>query len=310
MKLSWWWQRLSARFTRRQPAVAGAQLWQASFSTLAALESFWQAESETLSDRRAVEAKLAAALPPDQASATFAAYCWVCRAPRALHYDHLYAPAGQINWRERLVCPGCQLNNRLRLAMHVLEAWEPALLQTSELYLTEQLTPLAALLRQRYPLTTCSEFLGDSLSPGSVDARGIRHEDVTALSFADRSFDALLSFDVLEHVPNYRAGLVEFARVLRPGGRLLLSVPFVLNAPAHTVRATLAENGEIAHHLPAEYHGDPVDPEKGVLCFYHFGWEMLDDLRRAGFARADVQLYWSADYGYLGGEQMLIVAER
>lgn len=39
------------------------------------------------------------------------------------------------------------------------------------------------------------------------------------------SVDILLALDVLEHLDDDRAGLVEAARALRPGGRLLVTVP-------------------------------------------------------------------------------------
>ena len=45
------------------------------------------------------------------------------------------------------------------------------------------------------------------------------------LPYADASFDAVLSNEVIEHVQDDRAALVEIARVLRPGGRLLLFCP-------------------------------------------------------------------------------------
>ncbi|MER3512990.1 MAG: methyltransferase type 11 [Chloroflexota bacterium] len=50
---------------------------------------------------------------------------------------------------------------------------------------------------------------------------------VTALPFADASFDLVTSFDVLYHlgVADDDAALAEFHRVLRPGGRLLLRLP-------------------------------------------------------------------------------------
>ncbi|VVC77119.1 putative S-adenosylmethionine-dependent methyltransferase/MSMEI_2290 [Aquicella siphonis] len=50
--------------------------------------------------------------------------------------------------------------------------------------------------------------------------------DVTNMSFLeDHSIDAVISFETIEHVPDYEAFLVEVKRVLKPDGRLLGSVP-------------------------------------------------------------------------------------
>ena len=46
--------------------------------------------------------------------------------------------------------------------------------------------------------------------------------DVAHLPFADASFDCITCGWVLEHLPDPRPGLLEFARVLRPGGRVLI----------------------------------------------------------------------------------------
>jgi SAM-dependent methyltransferase len=46
--------------------------------------------------------------------------------------------------------------------------------------------------------------------------------DLTRLPYADAVFDAAVSGWVLEHLPDPRPGLRELARVLRPGGKLLL----------------------------------------------------------------------------------------
>lgn len=46
--------------------------------------------------------------------------------------------------------------------------------------------------------------------------------DCTRLPFADESFDCVTCGYVLEHLPDPRKGLLEIARVLRPGGRMLL----------------------------------------------------------------------------------------
>lgn len=56
--------------------------------------------------------------------------------------------------------------------------------------------------------------------------------DAERLPFADGAFDRVISFDVLEHLPNQRAALTEAARVVRPGGKLLFYA--ISSADEHT----------------------------------------------------------------------------
>jgi len=51
------------------------------------------------------------------------------------------------------------------------------------------------------------------------------------LPFASASFDTVLCTSVLEHVHDAEAVVSEIARVLRPGGRLIITVPFLY--PTH-----------------------------------------------------------------------------
>ena len=48
----------------------------------------------------------------------------------------------------------------------------------------------------------------------------------SSLPFADESFDAVLSCEVIEHLVDVPRALSEMRRVLRPGGRLFLSTPY------------------------------------------------------------------------------------
>jgi len=49
------------------------------------------------------------------------------------------------------------------------------------------------------------------------------------LPFGDRSFDYVTCLEGLEHIENPQQAMREFARVLKPGGRLIVSVPNILN---------------------------------------------------------------------------------
>ena len=51
--------------------------------------------------------------------------------------------------------------------------------------------------------------------------------DITKIPEVDSSFDAILCTEVIEHVPEPIAALHECARLLKPGGTLILTAPFI-----------------------------------------------------------------------------------
>jgi len=81
---------------------------------------------------------------------------------------------------------------------------------------------------------------------GKAPNASVSVEDGQALSFADRSFDAVLCNLGLMFFPNPLRGLYEFRRVLRPGGRVAVSVNTVVERSYnHQI------NVIIARHIPA-----------------------------------------------------------
>jgi SAM-dependent methyltransferase len=54
---------------------------------------------------------------------------------------------------------------------------------------------------------------------------GVLRGDATRLPFADNSFDAVITSEVLEHIQDDVAALAEMVRVLRPRGRFAATVP-------------------------------------------------------------------------------------
>jgi SAM-dependent methyltransferase len=58
--------------------------------------------------------------------------------------------------------------------------------------------------------------------------RGLKHlvgADAMKLPFRSNSFDTLVAMDMLEHLPDDAAALCEFHRVLKPGGRVIATIP-------------------------------------------------------------------------------------
>ena len=83
--------------------------------------------------------------------------------------------------------------------------------------------PLFAAYRPRVSAITCADW-GNSLHKNRfLDAE----VDLTApLPFPDGAFNTILLADVLEHLPEPAELWREMQRVLRPGGKLILNVPF------------------------------------------------------------------------------------
>lgn len=263
------------------------------------------ARTRALAEHHALE--LSCLVPADRASAfTVRGYSYPAAQMVDFLVDFQYsAVPGEVNWRERVVCPITGLNNRARACVHLFDI-EMQAYADSRIYLTEQLTPLYRVFRQRYGDVVGSEYLGPDTPPGSTGADGVRHEDLCALSFADASLDAIVSLDVLEHIPAYRRALAECRRCLRPGGRLMWSVPFLPGSQENLVRATVDAAGVVTHLLEPEYHGDPRGG--AILCYTHFGWEMLEQAVAVGFRDAYAVALTSREFGYLGGHALVFFA--
>ncbi len=82
----------------------------------------------------------------------------------------------------------------------------------------------------------------DRLARAGLPSRLVR-SDMTALPFADGTFEAAIVVDALHHVPDVAAALREARRVLSPGGRLVLAEPGEGHSEAEKSRAESREHG-------------------------------------------------------------------
>lgn len=129
-----------------------------------------------------------------------------------------------------------------------------------------------------------SEFI-DGAAPGQVVA-GQRHEDAQALTFADHSFDVVISSETLEHIPNLDKALDEISRVLRPGGVHIFTIPLKPGTARTEPRMRLDKNGCMVDcvlprlHHPGGSWGWPVVTEFGDDLPQYFaarGWTVEVD---------------------------------
>lgn len=243
-------------------------------------------------------------------------HCSVCEQ-RSLFLVDRFAQSPQLpigwvpNWRERLECRMCRLNSRQRLIATLARDYCERQPGGAAVYVMEQVTPIFSWAKQALSSSQLigSEYLSASITSGtSVD--GIRHEDIEALSFADQTFDLIVSNDVFEHVPSVDKGFEECARVLRSGGTMLMTIPFCLysNRDSSTLRAHLVA-GEIEHLQEAQYHSNPVSAA-GSLVFTDFGWDVIERLKKSGFSDAVAEWYADPNQALLGDGLLIFRAVR
>lgn len=79
--------------------------------------------------------------------------------------------------------------------------------------------------RHRFPSAEFYVALDIALTPGVTNIVS----DVQSLPFLDGQFDCVIAIEVLEHVENSMKMADEIYRVLMPGGKLILSVPFLFH---------------------------------------------------------------------------------
>ncbi len=191
---------------------------------------------------------------------------------------------------KRLVAEGYDRITRRYLAM--VKSMDPAVRQKYLAIVDSSLTAGARVLElgcgAGVPITEHLarhyRVIGLDLSPGQLDmarrcvaAAAFVRGDMAALSFASASFDAVVAFYAIIHVPRDEHGqvLAEVFRVLRPGGLLVLT----------------AGAGESADVVEEDWLGAP-------MFFSHFDGQTTERLvSRAGFQVTDAKDEQELEYG-------------
>jgi SAM-dependent methyltransferase len=249
-------------------------------------------------------------IPPGAEEFKLPGLCVVCGRPSLFATDYLFA-SPEANghrtpvWRERQICR-CGLNCRHRASYHVLTQL-PGLTPGSVVFCTEP-GPLFNRVRAVFPSAVAGAYQGAGVPLGRRSPDGTRNEDATRLTFADGSLDAVFTLDLLERVPDYRRALREFARCMKPGAWFVSTVPFFFERTATQPCGPFRSGVDAgADAQPPPLDGPPAGPSAKRI--HDFGWDLLDEVRDAGFQEVEIALFTAPHYGYVG-LQYVIAARR
>jgi len=188
--------------------------------------------------------------------------------------------------REGTLCGNCASSSRLRAVV----AWLAVVTGNEGLPLhawpkDPHIAILESSARGSYPVMLADKFdyFATEYDPGEI-ARGTRPRrfaDFQALHYADATFDVVIASDVFEHVRDDAAGYREIFRTLKPGGTLILTVPYTHEQPV-TVRRVDTSGERDVLLMEAEYHGGGGH----TLTYRNYGRDLLALLADVGFAVA------------------------
>jgi SAM-dependent methyltransferase len=200
-----------------------------------------------------------------------AGFCPVCEAESRFVAEGVWL-------RDELKCVTCQSLPRHRALMVAVQMhypnWREAQIHEGS---PVWLGPSKKLLRDA-PGYSWSFFDPEHPTGTKHPTLDWRNENIQALTFPAGSFDLFITQDVLEHVYEPHRAVAEIARVLRPGGLHICTVPIVNKSAPSSRRARRTAQG-IEHFVEPSYHGDPIHAD-GTLVTFDWGYDIVQYLDR------------------------------
>lgn len=217
-------------------------------------------------------------------------WCPICEAPARF--------SARDGWfRDHLLCETCGSIPRERALALVLKRMLPG---WSALRIHESSPAdrgISAQFRQRAAAYVPTHFFPGE--PVGQVVSGFRNENLERQTFADASFDLVVSLDVLEHVNEPEQALREICRTLVPGGVHAFTVPTYKRRTTSERRARYLPDGRVEHLFEPEYHGNPVD-ESGTLVTFHYGYDLASLVATWTGMSCEVTRFHDARHGILG----------
>lgn len=112
------------------------------------------------------------------------------------------------------------------------------------------------------------------------------NQNLEQLTFSDNHFDLLITSDVMEHVRLDFKAHNEIARVLKPGGVYIFTVPHQRVTQETLVRVAIVDPSDPSKDefpMAKQYHGDANSEDNAALCYREYGTDLDGALTALGF---------------------------
>jgi SAM-dependent methyltransferase len=158
----------------------------------------------------------------------------------------------------------------------------------------------------------CRRYVGTQFLPDEARGamvRGFRNENLEAQTFPDRSFDLVVTLDVMEHVNKPDVVIQEVCRTLEPGGAYVFTTPTYKHMTVTERRARYRSDGGVEHFAEPEYHGNPVSPA-GSLVTFRYGYDLPELIWQWSGMDVEVLRFHDHSHGIIGEFTEVYVATR
>lgn len=127
---------------------------------------------------------------------------------------------------ENIICPNCLSTARERLVLCMFQNELPV--EGKKIFHLSPEKHILDYLKERANVVSADYYPGFYKN---IDAH-VQFADATVLAFDNETFDIVIANHVMEHIPADNKAMREIYRVLKPGGRAMLQVPFSTFLPA------------------------------------------------------------------------------
>jgi SAM-dependent methyltransferase len=223
--------------------------------------------------------------------------CPICEAPTTFRAEN--------DWlRDSLLCVRCGSIPRERALARVLHEKRPHWRRLAIHEASPVPRGITRKMQLEAPGYVPTHFVGGA--PLGKLVGGVRNENLEAQTFADESFDLVVTQDVFEHLFDPAAATREIWRTLKPGGAHLCTFPISKHrADAVRWRARRNADGTVEHMESPEYHSGGRD-----LVTVDYGHDIHRQI--ADWAPFDVSIVRASNRaaGVLGEFTEVIVCQK